>query len=223
MNRNKKDLKQIHKLLIILILLRGIIMKTLLEILDRVSEITTKAKDMGFIGVKIYDHRDGGENVLHLVVSVDSSNTEASAQNDFLLQYILTNLLGCEVMIMVESKVKELYKSEVAKNSVDLHDQEGIHKLFKVDLSTIFFEEPRQQNSTSKERIQNLALETMHVIKEAAAKKDEVMEGKIGVILTNLENMDYKQRVTEILMAHPEIVDELYEEARIRQSMVAAR
>lgn len=67
-------------------------MKTLLDILGSIDEIIVRAKEMGFVNVRMYDPRPNGEGCLYLLVSVDSTNAAASSGNDFLLDYVLPNV-----------------------------------------------------------------------------------------------------------------------------------
>jgi len=182
--------------------------KTLSNILNRAVEITTEAKSLGFINIRICDHRDEGEDFLHLIVSVDTDNPAANSQNDFLLQYVLTKLLGCVVIVMVDNKIKDLYKEILLKSSADLHDRGRVCSLFQVDLSTIFFDEPRSQDDTMLERTGILVQETKDKLQKVLEKQET--ERKVENILTSLDNIAIRRQVVEILKTHPEVVNEMY-------------
>jgi hypothetical protein len=125
------------------------------NIIEQRDRIIKEAKQLGFVDLKIFHNPpDGNEPDLTLIVTRDPDNPKALNQYAGLLSAHLSNLLNCDVGVLVSTEIKELYRDTISKNTVSLNDTEGIKSLFKIDdLRKVEFPSPEQDSLPFQKRI----------------------------------------------------------------------
>lgn len=108
-------------------------MKTLKEILNYEAQIIDLCNKMGFTNVRIYFKKAAKNNSLNLTVDVNRSLASASAGNDLYLEAELMQLLNCSVSVIVSSKLKDIYKNDVLRNSIPIQNKVALMQLIDED------------------------------------------------------------------------------------------
>jgi hypothetical protein len=103
------------------------------QILEKKYFIKDAANLFGFQNIRI--HKDINDEILTLIVS--GIENRDSYRPSF--EAALSQWLDCQIAILVEENLKELYKDDVLKNAVSIDNYEGIIKIFKLPLTEINF------------------------------------------------------------------------------------
>lgn len=146
-------------------------MISLISILNRREQIIVKAKEFGFINLRLYK-REGLDNYLHLVVDLDTSNPNAAALNSTSLETTFIELLKCQVVIMPQSQIKPHLKNDVLNSCANIEDVSKIAQLYNVDqklLDTVQIEEPTWTEGSK--RMHNKRLKTASQLLESLKGK----------------------------------------------------
>ena len=180
-------LEFIYELLIAF--MRRNFMPTLNEILEKKSFIKDVADLFGFRNVRIY--KDTNSTTLTLVVSTIENKDNYRPS----FEAALSHALDCQVAILVEENLKELYASDVLNKSASIDDNEEIIKLFKQSFFDIHFLSASEDKTYQFSQERALTLANEIVFEKAHTTLTDFFKSKIEKKYVREKTLDSTENV----------------------------
>lgn len=134
-------------------------MKNFLEIINneqKDNKIKQLAEKFGFTNVRIYVEKDS-DAIEPLYVLVSNLDPKKDGYDSAFEAYLIQEL-SCKVIIYVESKLKDLYKISILKNSTNIDDQTSLLHLFKKPLNEVQLRDVEKDGSFTNHQKRALGL-----------------------------------------------------------------
>lgn len=159
---------------------------------DKIDIIKSLSSVYGFENIRVYFNKseDSDKDVLQLLVSSKPNDKGFSAA----LEAALCDSLNCQIVILVEQHLKDLYKEEVLGNAVSITDLEAIEKLYNQSLEDIQISLLEDSQRSSLKRALNLAHKVL-------LKKGEMQYLSFFKTMPSLAEMKEKNEVEENLQS----------------------
>lgn len=114
-------------------------MTTLKDVLAQQDSITTMAKGLGLINLRIFQIEEE-ESTLNLLVDHDTINLNSNSLNNGILEAWLVQTLQCKVAVTVSQRLEPFYKEEIIETAAGLDNTTRLEYIYKTsDFTKVSF------------------------------------------------------------------------------------